>query len=96
MRMRGVVFGSRSSGDPVRQITATAPFRRSITSPVQEVMRRKARSNFQWFKRCRSQPFNGSIVQQFKGRSHGWNFTSEDSPKRRRTDRLEVQLASQA
>jgi hypothetical protein len=37
MRIRGVIFGSRSSGDPVRQITEIAPFRRSITSPVQKL-----------------------------------------------------------
>jgi hypothetical protein len=50
--------------------------------------------NVQWFKRYRSQPFNGSIVQQFKGRSHGWNFTFEDSRSVEGQDRLEVQLAT--
>ena len=59
MRIRGVVFGWRSSGDQVCQITEIAPFRRSITSPVQEVRDARLVANVQWFKRCRSQPFNG-------------------------------------
>jgi hypothetical protein len=80
MRIRGVVFGSRSSGDPVRQITEIAPFRRSITSPVQEVRDARLVSNVQWF----------------NGRQTGldWNFTFEDSRSVEGQDRLEVQLAT--
>jgi hypothetical protein len=74
--------------------TASLRSSRSITPPVHEVMRRKARSNFQWFKRCRSQPFNGSIVQQFKRRSQRGSFTFEDFRSVEGQDRLEVQLAT--
>jgi hypothetical protein len=36
----------------------------------------------------------GSIVQQFKGRSHDWNLRIPEAAKDR--TRLEVQLATQA
>jgi hypothetical protein len=75
MRMRGVVFGSRSSSDPVRQITATAPFRRSITPPVQEV--RDASlvqifngSNVADRNRSTVQSFNSSREEATAGTSH--------------------------
>ena len=97
MRMRGVVFGSRSSGDPVRQITATAPFRRSITSPVHEVMRRKG--SFQMFNGSNVADRNRSTVQSFNSSSEeasaGASHLRIPEASKDRT-RLEVQLASQA
>jgi len=59
MHIRGVVvFGSHSSGDPVRQITEIAPFRLSITSPVQEVRDARLVSMF-----------NGSMKDSWTGTS---------------------------